>query len=109
MEQAEAVSLMLSPLVAEELSRASSADSTPPPSFCIAASKENRVRVLGSKNSVARIRPRKGPVNARKTSSRSIRFADSKSPSRNSESSNCRVLITCLSFSILATLPQFAG
>jgi hypothetical protein len=42
------VSAIVSPLVAEELSRMFSAVSTPPPSFCIAASNEKRVRVLGS-------------------------------------------------------------
>ena len=42
----------LSPLLAEELA-ASEKPSTFPPSSIIAASKERRVRVLGSKKSVA--------------------------------------------------------
>ena len=47
---------MLSPLAAEE-ELAEEKPSTLPPSDSIADSNESSVRVLGSKNSVARIRP----------------------------------------------------
>ena len=42
------VSAMVSPLTADELSRAFSTLNTLPPSFCMAASNDSRVRVLGS-------------------------------------------------------------
>ena len=51
------VSARVSPLVVELLAE-SEKPSTEPPSRSIAASKESRVRVLGSKKSVARILPR---------------------------------------------------
>ena len=51
-----AVSATVSPLAADELS-AEAMLITPPPSLCIAVSKERRVRVLGSKKRVAKIFP----------------------------------------------------
>src|SRR3989344_511149 len=52
------VSSIVSPLVAEEVSAAFSADITLPPSRSIALSNERRVRVDGSKKSEASILPR---------------------------------------------------